>query len=83
MKTGFQPPRKAKQLPIRKDSLYNRCLYKMAELSTNANKELDWAEVDRLVLEVSRHYVPGEEVEALITHITTNIVYGFTDDIPF
>lgn len=80
----YLPPRKAKELPIRKDSLYNRCLYEIASISTLTNVELDWEEVDRLVLEVSRRYVPGEDdVDKIIRHITTNAIYGFTDDIPF
>lgn len=74
-----------KTIPI--NNLYNRCMTSLVTLSSNANKEFDPStQVDQLVLEVSKKYDPLDKdcnLEEIISITALNMVYGWTDEIPF
>lgn len=74
-----------KAIPI--NNLYNRCMKTLVTLSANANNDFDpSAQIDQLVLEVCKMYDPQDkdcDFEEIISRVAMNMVYGWTDQIPF
>lgn len=74
-----------KTIPI--NNLYNRCMRALVTMSSNSRNDFDPTErVDELVLEVCKQYDPMDkdcDLEEIISHLTMNMVYNWTDEIPF
>lgn len=69
------------------NSIYNQCMFSLSTIASNANKEFDASEmVEELVLKVCREFAPNDKerrLEEIISRIAMNMVYEWTDDIPF
>lgn len=75
----------AKRMPV--NNLYSLCLLSLSAIASNANKDFDASlKIDELVLEVCKRYVPDNkdfDLEEIISRVAMNMVYGWTDEIPF